>query len=282
MQLDLAHIPLLEPYEAAAFLAVARCQQAGGQATRETVQAAGMGRCKAIDALSGLVSHGVLDRIDRGQKKAAYELSKAVYHVDTRLSDRHPVYDIDTRLPRRRPVSEASTPTRPAEGKARVGAYSDETYNYVVRAWNDDAAARYGLQKVKKLSDKRRGDFDKAILVAIEMIAGGECADEPMTIDEAGSVTPEIAWGAVITAISSSDFLQGRTDRGWKPIFSWFFDGANKHKRIRETLEGKYNGKSRTGQTTDDLISELNQEFSAGKSDFGDVPQPQSAYGCCL
>lgn len=169
----------------------------------------------------------------------------------------------------------ASLPARELKQQSRAGKYSDATYEYVANSWND-AAARFKLQKVRKLSDDKRKDFDKAILVAIGMIEDGECGDEPMTTNEAGKITPEIAWGSVITAIASSHFLQGRTDRGWKPNLSWFLDSAERHKRMRSTLEGKYNGQSRAEQTGDELIAKLMQERCASNADFGDVQeQPQ-------
>jgi len=106
-------------------------------------------------------------------------------------------------------------------------------YNYYFNAWND-FAERFGLGKIKALSDTRKANVRQR------------------------SQESEFNLKEILKSISESEFLKGSNPRGWKVDFDFVFASKNNYLKI---LENKY--KTVYGKPTDAKAGRIAREVTA-------------------
>lgn len=143
-----------------------------------------------------------------------------------------------------------------------------------------DPAAEAERVVVAQRAAKARSEHDEAFRFFIEIAATNEWAVPRKLTDarrktlaacmkEAGGLE---AWKQEIERASRSDFLCGRTDRGWKADFGWLSELKN----FSKLMEGRYDG--RMGPRTRRDVEEegLRRAFADRGFDF---PGPSAELG---
>jgi len=143
---------------------------------------------------------------------------------------------------------ESKDSTHPREDGSDNGEQQDTPYERIQEDWNE-AADKYGLPNIRKMTDKRKTKARKR---------WNEWRKEA---DEGDS--PEDVFREIMVAVKESPFLLGRNGRDWRMDFDWLTQNEDNWVRVLEgTYEDASDGPPRDGRARDPADIPDSEEYS--------------------